>query len=215
MADDNQSMTEILKKTEKMTPKQIRILEAAIQLIAEKGYAATSTSEIAAKAGVAEGTIFRHYRTKKELLMSIVHPVIARFAVPVFAEKFVDDVFRRQHKHFEDFLYAFIKNRFAFVQANVPLIKILVQEVAFHPELQAALKQNSLEKVIPALQQTLDFYKAEGELRDMANDQIIRMIAPTVLGFLFTRFIVQPDRDWDDEAEIKQTISYLMHGIGK
>ncbi|GGB51917.1 TetR family transcriptional regulator [Lentibacillus populi] len=211
----SRSMTEVLRQTEKMTSKQIKILEAAIELIAEKGYSATSTSEIAKRAGVAEGTIFRHYRTKKDLLLSIVNPVIINFMAPVFAEKFVDQVFHESHTSFEDFLYLFIKNRFEFVQSNVPLIKIVIQELAFHPEIQAAFKKASLEKVFPAIDQTLNVYKEKNQLKNIPNDSIMRMIAPTVIGFLLTRFIIQPDKDWDDDAEIRRTVEYILHGVGK
>ncbi|MGY0691280.1 TetR/AcrR family transcriptional regulator [Virgibacillus sp. FSP13] len=216
---DNQStsrsMTAVLKQTEKMTPKQIKILEAAIELIAEKGYAATSTSEIAKRAGVAEGTIFRHYRTKKDLLISIVNPVIIQFMAPALAEKFVEEVFREPHTSFEDFLYLFIKNRFEFVQSNVSLIKIVVQELAFHPEIQAAYKKVALEKVIPAINQTLNLYKEKNQLKNIPNDSIIRMMAPTVIGFLITRFIIRPDKEWDDEAEMKLTVEYILQGVGE
>ncbi len=48
-----------------MTDKKRRIVEAAIHCFAENGYAATATNTIARRAGVAEGTIFRHFETKK------------------------------------------------------------------------------------------------------------------------------------------------------
>lgn len=54
-----------VKEDGQMTPKQISILEAAIEIFSDKGFSAASTSEIAQKAGVAEGTIFRYYKTKK------------------------------------------------------------------------------------------------------------------------------------------------------
>jgi AcrR family transcriptional regulator len=44
---------------------QQRILDAAVEAFAEQGYSGTATSEIARRAGVAEGTIFRYYPTKK------------------------------------------------------------------------------------------------------------------------------------------------------
>lgn len=88
-------MIETLRKEENMTPKQIEIVRAAIELISEKGYYNTSTSEIAKRAGVAEGTIFRHYRTKKDLLVAIVTLVITNFSAPLFAKKFVDRFFGR------------------------------------------------------------------------------------------------------------------------
>lgn len=60
-----QELLQIGGKEGQFSEKQLKILEAAVEMFAEKGYAATSTSEIAKKAGVAEGTIFRHYKTKK------------------------------------------------------------------------------------------------------------------------------------------------------
>ncbi|WP_164667619.1 TetR/AcrR family transcriptional regulator [Virgibacillus doumboii] len=207
-------MIDALQNEGNMTPKQIEIVRAAIELISEKGYYNTSTSEIAKRAGVAEGTIFRHYRTKKDLLVTIVKPVIVNFTAPLFAKKLVDQVFQEDYKHFEDLLYAFIKNRFEFAQANIPLLKILLQELAFHPEIQEAFKRAFLENVYPALNKTLDFYKEKGELQNLPNETIIRGMAPIAMGFIINRFIIQPDKDWDDEAEIKQTIKTIMNGIG-
>jgi len=45
-----------------------RILQAAIDLMADKGYDGTSTKEIAQVAGVNEVTVFRHFGTKGKLL---------------------------------------------------------------------------------------------------------------------------------------------------
>lgn len=45
-----------------------KLLLAAIDLMAEKGYHATTTKEIAAKAGVNEVTLFRHFGSKQNLL---------------------------------------------------------------------------------------------------------------------------------------------------
>ncbi|OZU88390.1 TetR family transcriptional regulator [Virgibacillus indicus] len=219
MSEKDQSiyrqMIDTLGESENMTQKQVKILEAAIEIISEKGYYNTSTSEIAKRAGVAEGTIFRHYRTKKDLLAAIITPVITDFSAPLFAEKFVDEVFRKSYTSIEDFLYAFIKNRFEFAKANVPLVKILLQELAFHPDIQASYKKVFAEKVYPAINNVLDYYKGKGEVKDLPNQTLIRLMAPTVLGFLITRFLLQPDLDWEDDLEIKRTIEFIMRGIGK
>jgi AcrR family transcriptional regulator len=45
-----------------------RLILAAIELMAEKGYHATTTKEIAAAAGVNEVTLFRHFGSKQKLL---------------------------------------------------------------------------------------------------------------------------------------------------
>lgn len=55
-----------------MTEKKERIQEAALQLFAEQGYAATSTSKVAKEAGVSEGLIFRHFGNKEGLLRALL-----------------------------------------------------------------------------------------------------------------------------------------------
>jgi AcrR family transcriptional regulator len=54
-----------------MTRKQI-IVEAAARLFSDKGFKDTSIAELAAATGVAEGTIFYHFKTKEHLLVHIL-----------------------------------------------------------------------------------------------------------------------------------------------
>jgi len=45
-----------------------RLAQAALELFSERGYDATTTAEIAARAGVTERTFFRHFPDKREVL---------------------------------------------------------------------------------------------------------------------------------------------------
>ncbi|MDP2151615.1 MAG: TetR/AcrR family transcriptional regulator [Parvibaculum sp.] len=49
-----------------------RILEAGLALFSKKGYLGAATKEIAAEAGVAEVTLFRHFPSKESLLEAVV-----------------------------------------------------------------------------------------------------------------------------------------------
>ncbi|WP_378941173.1 TetR/AcrR family transcriptional regulator [Mesorhizobium sp. ANAO-SY3R2] len=63
-----------VKNRRRRLTKEVResqILDAAAELFREKGYYTTSTSEIAQKAGVVEGTIFRYFATKRDLLFKV------------------------------------------------------------------------------------------------------------------------------------------------
>ena len=55
-----------------MTDKKEKILQSALELFAKSGVNATSTSKIAKLAGVSEGLIFRHFKSKKGLLNALV-----------------------------------------------------------------------------------------------------------------------------------------------
>ncbi len=62
-----------------------RLIRAALELFTTRGYHATTTPAIAARAGVAEGTIYRHYASK-EALLNEVYREAQRWAVRVARE---------------------------------------------------------------------------------------------------------------------------------
>jgi TetR/AcrR family transcriptional regulator, fatty acid metabolism regulator protein len=59
--------------------KHQRILDAAIEVIAEHGFFHSRVSEIADRAGVADGTIYLYFKNKDELLMAAIDSAFHRF----------------------------------------------------------------------------------------------------------------------------------------
>lgn len=53
------------------------LLEAALELFVEKGFAATRSEEIATRAGVSKGTLFLYFPSKEELFKALVRENIA------------------------------------------------------------------------------------------------------------------------------------------
>ena len=53
------------------------LLDAALDLFVEKGYAATRVEEVAARAGVSKGTLFLYFPSKEELFKAVVRENIA------------------------------------------------------------------------------------------------------------------------------------------
>lgn len=64
--------------TRRLADKRARILEAARALVADGGWQAAQIDNVAAKAGVATGTVYRHWLSKAELCAEIVASVSAR-----------------------------------------------------------------------------------------------------------------------------------------
>jgi AcrR family transcriptional regulator len=57
----------------------LELLEAALALFVEKGFAATRAEEVALRAGVSKGTLYLYYPSKEELLKAVIaHYVSAR-----------------------------------------------------------------------------------------------------------------------------------------
>ena len=84
-----------------MTEKQSDILNAALELFSNEGYAATSTSRIAKKAAVSEGLIFRHFVNKQGLLDALLKEADMRLGKlfgPILFETNPKKVIRRAIK---------------------------------------------------------------------------------------------------------------------
>lgn len=211
---DSEWITELINDTDTtMSEKQLKILEAAIDTFSEKGYAGSSTSEIAKKAGVAEGTIFRHYKTKKDLLLSIVTPTIARFAAPFFIKTFTKEVFENEYEHYEDFLRVIAKNRLEFVRKHFPILKIFIQEIAFHDELREPFQQLFTEHVYQKFKKIIEHFQEKGEIIDLPPETIMRMSASSIIGYILPRFLLFPEKEWDDDKEIDQLVDFILYGL--
>ncbi|HSI59041.1 MAG TPA: TetR/AcrR family transcriptional regulator [Ideonella sp.] len=53
------------------------LLDAALSLFVEKGFAATRSEEVAARAGVSKGTLYLYYPSKEELLKAVIKQTLS------------------------------------------------------------------------------------------------------------------------------------------
>ncbi|MBU5215225.1 TetR/AcrR family transcriptional regulator [Bacillus sp. GX] len=199
--------------TDKRNERQMRILEAAVDMFGEKGYASTSTSEIAKRAGVAEGTIFRYYKTKKDLLLAVVIPTLTKFTAPFFVQAFAKEVFKSEYKSYEALLRVVIHNRFEFAKKHFPMIKILIQEVPFQPELKNEIQHLVETELFSHFKKLIVKFQEDGEIIEMPPSSVLRLTLSAILGLLLTRFLLLPEEKWNDEVEIENTIQFILYGV--
>ncbi|PFB31929.1 TetR family transcriptional regulator [Bacillus cereus] len=199
--------------TDKRNERQMRILEAAVDMFGEKGYASTSTSEIAKRAGVAEGTIFRYYKTKKDLLLAVVMPTLTKFAAPFFVQAFAKEIFKSEYESYEGLLRVVIYNRFEFAKKHFPMIKILIQEVPFQPELKNEIQHLVEIELLSHFKKLIVKFQEKGEIIEIPPSSVLRLTLSAVLGLLLTRFLLLPEEKWDDEVEIENTIQFILYGL--
>ena len=72
--------------------KKQRIKDAALKLMSEKGYFATSSNEIAREAGVSIGTFYSYFKDKKELYAELVDDIYTAVLTPINLNELPDDL---------------------------------------------------------------------------------------------------------------------------
>lgn len=197
----------------KGTSKQQKILETAIAMFAEKGYANTSTSEIAKAAGVAEGTIFRYFGTKENLLLSMVLPFLKE-SIPMLATEFLSEIKPQSIKSFGDFLKALIKNRLNFIRENKEIFQIVIKELLYREDFRKELLPSFSKEVLGTFYGIIDKFKKNGELLDLPNNTILRLVLTLIGSYFVTRFILLPENlFYEDEEEVELLVGFVLNGL--
>jgi AcrR family transcriptional regulator len=211
------TLSELMKSSDNkkgMTERQISIISAAIEIISEKGYEATTTSEIAKKANVAEGTIFRYYKTKKDLLLAIPECLFKVSLFQSFRED-INEVLESNYENFEDFLRSLILNRQKFAKENMPILKIIFQELPFHPELRETILNTVGMPTLGKMTEIFDKFKEKGQMIDIPSAFLVRMMATSIIGYFFSQYVLRLSQSVNEEEEIEYLIKYIMNSVCK
>ncbi|MGM9987745.1 MAG: TetR/AcrR family transcriptional regulator [Bacillaceae bacterium] len=204
---------EHLLNEEKVTEKKAAILVAAVELISEKGYEKVSTAEIAKRAGVAEGTIFRHFKTKRHLLESIIIPTYMHVVAPMMMKALKEQVLVKEYTSFEKFIEVLVLDRFELVQKATPLIRILFQEMMMHEDIRKQMEALFLQYAFPSLEKIILHFQQKGEIEPLAPMVVFRIISTNVLGYFVPRFMLFADKEWKDEEELQVVIRTIVKAL--
>ena len=120
-----------------MAPARQKLLDAALALIREKGYASTTVDDLCAKAGVAKGSFFHHFKDKEALAVAA-----ADYWSEATGAFFAAAPYHR-HKDPLDRVLGYIDFRKSILKGEVAeftcLVGTMVQEVYdSHPAIRAA-----------------------------------------------------------------------------
>ncbi len=170
------------------TAKQKLIIIAAIEVFAEKGYAAASTKEIALRAGVAEGNIYSRFTNKRGLLNAIIAPVLSQ----MFPDELDDFIKPRLHQDYvslETFLTVLIKDRVTFLKDNAQIIKIVLSELLNDTQVRAQVVDGFTTQYWESMTHDLNAMVKRGLIVDWPLEDILRtmwsMTGGLILGFLY------------------------------
>jgi AcrR family transcriptional regulator len=70
-------MSPALHRQRRKDARPQELLEAALSLFVEKGFAATRSEEVAQRAGVSKGTLYLYFPSKEELMKAVIHHTLS------------------------------------------------------------------------------------------------------------------------------------------
>jgi TetR/AcrR family transcriptional regulator len=189
------------------------LLDAALDLFVEKGFAATRSEEVAARAGVSKGTLFLYFPTKEELFKAVVRENISgRFAQ-------WNDEFQKFEGTTADMVRDCMRvwwERLGSTRAS-GITKLIISEARNFPEL-AAFYQNEVikpgqELIRKILQRGVD--RGEFHVIDMEY-ALFSITAPMLFLVMMKHSLgacVPQDYPLDPQRYLTSQVETLLHGL--
>jgi AcrR family transcriptional regulator len=172
---------------EKRERRKEEILAAAVGLFAERGYAKADTQELADILGVGKGTIYRHFKSKRELFLATVGRAMCELKVAVDEEVGkVDDPLRRVVCGMQAYL--------TFFADHPRYVELFVQERALFKDRRKPTYFEHRDANIASWRELFQGLIAEGRCRDIPVDRILDVIGDMMYGAMFTNYFIGRDR---------------------
>ncbi len=208
MNKNQETKSEVNQRKKTVEQRRQDILEASLRIFAKKGYNGSTTAEIARAAGVAEGTIFRHFATKKDLLIAVLEPKVLNGLIQLDKEHRDDTPI--------DFFRRFLMNRLELLNENDSLVRFMFAEAQYHVEVREALFKGILGQGISIIRPWFDKGVEQGDFRDLP-------FLPTMRGFMgmvmFYGFMGNVYQGFSPEKTIAEAADHILdlflHGLAR
>ena len=189
------------------------LLDAALELFVEKGFAATRSDEVAVRAGVSKGTLYLYYPSKEELLKAVIRQNLSQL---IAEGSGIADEFEGPTAE----LLAFLMNTWWERVGNTPaggIHKIIMSEVRNFPEIAQFYQEEVIHPANDLLVRTLKRGVERGEFREMPYDEVTHVLfAPLIFMALHKHsFGACEGIDLDPTRVIAAHIDLVLHGLLK
>jgi len=187
------------------------ILEAALSVFAEKGFAAARMDDIAVRARVSKGTIYLYFESKEAVFRALVREML----VPRLAEA---ASMVRDHQGSAPALLAQILRtlgHFVSTSDRVVLPKMVIAEAGNFPDLAHIYREELVERGMALFGSVIETGIARGEFRPIAVEHAVRLcFAPLLLAAIWrTTFAPLESKPYDYAGLIETHIATLLRGL--
>lgn len=180
------------------------ILCAALQVFAERGFAAADVQQIADRVGIGKGTIYRQFGNKECLFLAT-----ARHAHEFLVEA-VDEASRAIDCPLEKMrsaMYAFLR----FFDDHPEVVELLIQERAHFRGVQTPTFFENRQDKQDAWAEVFRRMIREGKMRDLPVPQIEEAITKFLFGIMFVNYFAGREKPLAQQCD--EIFDVLFHGL--
>ncbi|MCT6857527.1 MAG: TetR/AcrR family transcriptional regulator [Bombilactobacillus mellis] len=163
-----------------------KVLAAALELFSNNGFHATTTAKIAQLAGVSEGTIYKYFPSKNELLKQLLTPLFLKIKNNFFIKV-------QNYHNLTELVSFFVEDRVQFVINNFSLFKLFIQEVLIQSPMAEILDNilNNQDGIFSDLQKLKDNFPEINQ--QLSPLEILRIFLGPMIVYIFQNQLFQAE----------------------
>jgi AcrR family transcriptional regulator len=187
------------------------ILDAALALFAEKGFAACRMEDIAKRAGISKGTIYLYFDSKEAVFKALAQRAIGERIGAIAGQL---QTFEGSTPELLRMVLTMV-GAIASISDAVVLPRLVLAEAGNFPELAEFWRHEIVDRGLGLLEAIIRRGQARGEFRSMPSEHGARLcVAPLLVIMMwrsvFGRFDAQP---YDYQGLIEAHIQTLLRGL--
>lgn len=202
----NEVYADTLKKMENLTEKQKKVLQASLELFASQGFEATTSQQIAKRAGVSVGSVYHTFPTKQAILVAVLAPIFEG-TMDTVANQFNDNTFGKGFESVEELVKVTIADRFYFADKNINVIRLMLGQMlvnsVFVEDLKKFFEQQAKQLVLP----TIVRLQAEQKIKNLPIEKILQILFYPLATYIGKRVLEINNMSLEEEIEFATEIT--------
>lgn len=188
--------------------KRKRIIDAAVDVFAEKGFFGARVSEIAERAGVADGTIYLYFKSKDEILISLFEEkmaeILARFHAMLAEVQDTEEKMRR-----------YIIEHLTLVSEQPRLMQVLTVELRQSARFMKDYAPHAFAKYLALVGSILEEGQKKGVFRKNLEPSVFRRALFGAIDEISLEWVLRgKDAQMPDPVAVGEQISeFILRGL--
>jgi len=188
------------------------LLDAALDLFVEKGFAATRSEEVATRAGVSKGTLYLYYPSKEDLLKEVVRQNVVNLIVQGV------DLIRHFDGSTSELLARVLRlwwQRMGETRAS-GILKLMMSEARNFPDIAQFYVDEVIKPSHAMLSELVQRGIDSGEFRSVVVDDVVHVLVTPLLFLVMNKHSLgacSAASRLDPETIIEAQIDLMLHGL--
>ena len=194
-------------KTAIIEARRAQIMDAAVEVFAEKGFDNATVKDVAKAAGVADGTIYNYFRNKKDLLVSMISQLAE-------IGQFTDQTSQLSEDASPEEIVRFVvKNRLELLEKHQTRTQAILPQVLNNATLRSLFFKILFQPTVVRFEKIWQTQADKGQIRQISPEVVVRSMMSIFFGAVLIAYLGDSFIRNNTDEFVDSAIDLMLYGL--